>query len=294
MRLIAAGLGPLRFLIVIIVIQTNAAIAQIRLNEVYCDPPGTDTLEYVELHGPAGASLSGLTVVTIEGDSESDIGTVRRAWALSDPIPDDGFFVIGTATTPNIDLSVGTSNILQNGAATILLVSDYAAPPGGDVDNDDDGSVDVGVSMGTIIDSVARFDDSSSPNVAYFDAPIVGPAVSGPDDFNIARRTDGIDTDIPADWCYTSHSDAPSDPPITPPPTGIDGLELATPGVANNHSCPPPPPVAIDVELPLTNADGPITITLSATDDEAPGPEPLTYRVAFGLHPHAPTTAPGA
>lgn len=292
MRFTLARTRHLYFLIVIATLHTNTAIAQIHLNEVYCDSPGTDTLEYIELHGPPAHSLSGLTVVTIEGDSESDIGAVRRAWSLSDPIPDDGFYVLGTTTTPNVDMNVGTSNVLQNGAATILLVSDYTAPPGGDVDADDDGAVDAGISIGTIVDSVARFDKSTAPNVAYFSAPIVGPAAYISSGLNIARRTDGVDTDIPADWCYTSRSDAPSDPPITPPPVGADGLEIATPGVANNHSCPPPPPAAIDVEISLTNADDPVTITLNATDNEAPGPDPLTYEVVFGLHPLAPTTSP--
>ena len=81
------------------VVTVHAAVcradtADVRLNEVYSDAPGTDTIEYIELHGLPGDSLAGLSVLTIEGDTESDVGVIldvmqsEDGWRL---LVDSGF-----------------------------------------------------------------------------------------------------------------------------------------------------------------------------------------------------------
>ncbi|MCU0621789.1 MAG: hypothetical protein MUC69_09820, partial [Gemmatimonadales bacterium] len=63
-------------------LAAGTASAQITLNEIRIDHTGTDTDEYVELAGPAGASLAGYHVVVI-GDGTGGCGIVEAAIDLN-------------------------------------------------------------------------------------------------------------------------------------------------------------------------------------------------------------------
>lgn len=97
--------------------------AQIYINEVDYDQPGTDDAEFIELVGPDGASLDGYAIVLVNGFN----GTVYDSLDLTGRvIPNDningyGFFVVGAATVPNVD-SIPPSWTIQNGSPDGILL----------------------------------------------------------------------------------------------------------------------------------------------------------------------------
>ena len=106
----------------------NAA-TNILINEVDADTPDTDVAEFIELFGPGGTSLDGLSVVLYNGSNDSSYDVIDLD---GHSIPADGYFVIGSANVPNVDLVEFTSNGIQNGAdAVALVIGDASAYPFG-------------------------------------------------------------------------------------------------------------------------------------------------------------------
>ncbi len=162
---------------------TSAALAgpSIRLNEIYASHSGTDDREFIELIG--SGSLDNLAIVVVEGDAPA-AGTIDRVWDLTgNTMPADGFFVVGDDGVPNLDLSVGTSNTLENGTETFYLlnVTDLAglsALVGTDLDTNDDGIYDgtAITDFGSIVDIVAMVDTGFGTGDQVYDgAPVRGP-----------------------------------------------------------------------------------------------------------------------
>jgi len=200
----------------------------ILINEVLADPDGSDTKEYVELLGPPSAPLDGLWLVVIEGQTASKGGIDAAIDLTGYTIPPDGYFVLGDAglsdPPPPLfdppDLLLGASNSFENGSQTLLLVENYEAPPGDDVDADKDGTADG--TIGTIVDAVGLVGGYGYPDYAvYFGAPEVGPQ-AGAFPGGVARIPTGVDTDTAADWSFLSRL-----------LDGSDGGKPATPGWAN-------------------------------------------------------------
>ena len=94
----------------------------VHLNELYISHAGTDDQEYVELIGQPGLSLANHMVLVVEGEGLA-AGTLDQAFDLTgQTIPLDGYFVLGDTAVANVDLVVGTTNIIENGTETIYLV----------------------------------------------------------------------------------------------------------------------------------------------------------------------------
>lgn len=98
------------------------APASIVINEVMYDEPGGDTGAdiFTELYGPAGTSLTGYTLVGVNGSNNSDYLTVN----LTGTIPSDGFVVIaGSAAAGSVLASrdITESVDWQNGPDAIQL-----------------------------------------------------------------------------------------------------------------------------------------------------------------------------
>ncbi len=90
----------------------------VRINEVYYDTPGGDSLCFAEIHGPSGTNLNGYTLVGVNGNGGADYATIDLAGYT---IPGDGFFVIGDAAgVANVDLVDSVAN-LQNGPDNVEL-----------------------------------------------------------------------------------------------------------------------------------------------------------------------------
>jgi hypothetical protein len=102
------------------------ALASMVINELNADNPGgPDSEEFIELYGPANASLNGLVVVFLGGTT----GTIYDAIDLDGYTTDEnGFFVLGNAATTNVDYIFPDAHI-QNGPDGIAIfaadASDY-------------------------------------------------------------------------------------------------------------------------------------------------------------------------
>lgn len=111
----------------LLVLMLSAALsAQVYINEVDYDQPGTDENEFVELVGPDGTDLTGYTLELVNGNNGSVYNTVDLT---GQTIPNDnengfGFLVIGSTTVANVDFvpSGWTSNAVQNGAPDGILL----------------------------------------------------------------------------------------------------------------------------------------------------------------------------
>jgi hypothetical protein len=207
-------------------------LAPLKINEIHRNDASIDDREFIEILGPGGLKLSGLAVIEIEGDRSlaGQQGRIDSVWLLgATTIPADGYLVLGDAAVPNVDVVIGDQNQLENGTATFLLIDGFSGtshPPGTDIDSDNDGVVDAGINLGTIVDAIALADDGlDAPGVladrVYFAAVTIGPiGASAP--AGVARRSDGLDSEDPDDFCILGVAG-----------DGSDGLSIPTPGVAN-------------------------------------------------------------
>ena len=99
------------------------ATAQIVINEVDADTPGTDTAEFVELYdgGAGNTDLTGLVLVFYNGSDDASY----KAFDLDGTSTGaDGFFVLcgDAANVANCDLDVSpNTNLIQNGADAVAL-----------------------------------------------------------------------------------------------------------------------------------------------------------------------------
>lgn len=115
----------------------TSAFAQVAINEVDYQNPGTDSTEWIELTGKAGTDLTGYSLVLINGSD----GSVYNTAALSGSIPadftsawggDGGFFVVGTFDTttaavfgsPDLTPPGWTTNQIQNGSPDLIQLYD--------------------------------------------------------------------------------------------------------------------------------------------------------------------------
>ncbi|CAM2006896.1 hypothetical protein [Acanthopleuribacter pedis] len=94
--------------------------AQIFINELDSDQAGTEDREFVELFGPANASLDGHVLVFFNGNGDVSYNTIDLDGQTLDA---NGFFVIGGSGIPGANLPLSNS-ALQNGADAVALYQD--------------------------------------------------------------------------------------------------------------------------------------------------------------------------
>ncbi|MEM0939129.1 MAG: choice-of-anchor I family protein [Bacteroidota bacterium] len=95
--------------------------AQITINELDVDQTSIDTGEFIELYGPANASLDGLVLVFFDGNDDLSYLVVDLDGQSLD---ENGFFVLGTSTVPNVDMTFSEAdNNIQNGADAVALIT---------------------------------------------------------------------------------------------------------------------------------------------------------------------------
>ena len=152
--------------------MASLAVAQDRpavvISEVLASHTGPDDTEYVELSGPAGTSLAGLSLIVVEGDATGP-GTIDRRidFAPGDHLGDNGFFLIGNpaglgaryAVVP--DRATG-ADLLENSSLTLALVETASvqtgAPGAGEV----------------VLDAIGLSDGGAGDRF-FFGAPVIGP-----------------------------------------------------------------------------------------------------------------------
>lgn len=148
----------------------------IAINEIRIDQGGGDSDEYVEISGPAGASLDGLSYVVI-GDGTGGSGVVEEVVDLSGAtIGPDGNFLVASGDfrigVGEVDL-VADLNFENSDNVTHLLVADFTGAPGDDLDTDDDGTFDT-VPWSEVVDGVALVESFGSGDAIYSETT-VGP-----------------------------------------------------------------------------------------------------------------------
>ncbi len=185
------------------------------LNELLVSHTGTDDSEYVELHGTAGESLAGLSLINVEGDSNSNTGHIdwRIDFKPFHRIGSNGFFLVGNCNglaqnyqvTPDKAIN---NNTLENSSSTYALVR-TASLTGEQVTGQE-----------AIIDSIA-LTDGGTQDQFFFDAPVVGPdgrfIPAG-----VRRIQDGVDTNQTSDWIAADFNLGGAN---TPRGGGLDGCQ---------------------------------------------------------------------
>ncbi len=98
----------------------TASFGQV-INEVDADTPGTDMAEFVEILWTPNTALDNLSVVFFNGNDDASYQVYDLDGFVTDA---DGFFILandGIATAS--DISIGASNVIQNGADAVALYS---------------------------------------------------------------------------------------------------------------------------------------------------------------------------
>lgn len=100
-------------------IITLGGSANIIINEIDSDTPGTDAAEFVELYdgGVGNSDLSGLVVVFYNGSNDLSYAAFDLDGYSTDA---NGYFVLGNSGVPSVDLTFN-GNVLQNGADAVAL-----------------------------------------------------------------------------------------------------------------------------------------------------------------------------
>ena len=185
------------------------------INEFVFNHSGSDAGEFVEVFGDPNTDYSNLWLIQIEGDANSNEGTIDSAIQVGSTDA-DGFWTTGFL-----------NNTFENGTVTLLLVEDFTGNVGDDLDLNDDGTPET-APWTSVVDSVA-VRDSGIDDLTYADTELAQ-GFDG-NDFTVggaSRIPDGTDTDAPADWVRNDFS--------TPVPgTGSprDAEALNTPGSSN-------------------------------------------------------------
>jgi hypothetical protein len=236
---------------------TRAATGDaVLLNEALVSHTGADTTEFVELYGTPGASLAGLALLAVEGDSTQTPGRVdwRLDFAATAHLGGNGFYLVGNpqglgaapyGVTPDvaIDIDETVAQILENGSQTLALVVAASAPAVGGL-----------VTGGEVVRDAVGVTDGGSGDQFYFGVPPNPPAVVGPDAAGflppgVARSPAGRDTDTANDWAITNNN--------------LDASHTPTPASPYNF-----PPTASCGPAVSTVAGTPVTAPVSATDPD--------------------------
>ena len=176
-------------------------------------------------------SLTGFAVLIVEGDGVAS-GTLDRIIDLTgQTMPADGYFVMGSNLVTNVDMIIGTTNLIENGTETFYLIRTANLAPVNallnmTVDPQGDGITVLACIVNQIVETVAMTDGTVGDRV-YDNSEN---NTLGPDGANFPA---GIyrGKDFPGPWCG-AFLDFNSGPNTTQP---------RTPG-ALNSTCPTPVP----------------------------------------------------
>ena len=118
------------------------AYGQVVINEVDADQEGTDNMEFIELLSDMpNQSLDGLVVVLFNGSDDASYEAIDLDGFTTDG---DGFLIIGGDLVPGVDIALGETNVIQNGADAVAIFSGNA----------DDFPEDTPVTTANLIDAV--------------------------------------------------------------------------------------------------------------------------------------------
>ncbi|ACB53973.1 hypothetical protein cce_4625 [Crocosphaera subtropica ATCC 51142] len=199
---------------------TGGSVANVIINEIDSDTPGTDSVEFIELYdgGVGNTSLDGLVVVLYNGNGDVSYNAIDLDGQTTNP---EGFFVIGSAMVPNVDLVAFTTNSLQNGADAVAL---YA----GDASDFPSGTP---VTSSNLIDAIAY----------------------GTNDADDAELLNGLGQTIQFNENSGPNGDDNDSLSRVPDATGSFIAQTPTPGSVNESSTPPPAEMTFIYEIQGTS-----------------------------------------
>jgi hypothetical protein len=205
----------------------------VSLNEIVMNDVSTDDREFVEICGTPGQSLTGYTLVVIEGEGASS-GLIDVAIGLTGVVAANGLYTVGDplVTCANQTMAVST---LENGGETILLVLGFTGAVGQDIDAGNDGVADGPI--GTIVDGIG-FGLATSGDLTYYGVPVLGPdmGTDGTANFDVAAA--GRCGDCSGGWTIICLEGTEGAPVCAPNPQNPQYLIThATPCEVN--ACPP-------------------------------------------------------
>lgn len=143
-----------------LIVTSLAFEGPIVISEIRIDQPGADNDEYVELAGPPGASLDGISFIVIgDGSAAQGSGTIEVLVSLAGQvIPESGYFVIAESSFSLGSASMTAALNFENGDnVTHMLVRDLAAANGADLDADNDCVIDR-EPWSAVLDAVSMLD----------------------------------------------------------------------------------------------------------------------------------------
>ncbi|MCK0069127.1 hypothetical protein [Kordiimonas laminariae] len=185
------------------------------INEFVANHDSTDTNEYIEIFGDPNTDLSNYWIIDIDGDSNAP-GRINNVYQVG-TTDENGFWVTDFQ-----------NNAIQNGTGTLLLVTNFTGSDGSDLDADDDGVLDV-TPWDAIIDSIAVSDGGSGDQT--YSSVVLTRGFDGDSNTvgGASRVTDGVDTDVVADWVRNDFDGQG----IIDGAQAEDGEAINTPGTAN-------------------------------------------------------------
>ncbi|RPI83476.1 MAG: ExeM/NucH family extracellular endonuclease, partial [Chloroflexi bacterium] len=194
-----------------------------KINEFSANTTGTD-VEFVEIYGSPDTDYSAYTILEIEGDSGTAVGTVDEA------IP------VGTTDINGLWLGNLPANALENGTITLLLVNNFTGSLNTDLDTDNNGTFE-DTPWDAIVDSIA-VNDGGAGDITY-GTPALGVSYDGLSfaPGGASRIPDGFDTEAATDWVRNDF-DLAGIPGF--PGSIILGEAYNTPGEPNQVFVPPP------------------------------------------------------
>ncbi|OUW04256.1 MAG: hypothetical protein CBD11_00775 [Phycisphaera sp. TMED151] len=142
--------------------------ADVYINEVRRDEPGADNNDYVEVRGPSGQSMDGISLIII-GDGAGGSGVVEEVINLSGlVVGSDGALLIceDTFTLGPIALAdlipEGGVNLENSDNITLALVTNFSGSLDQDLDTDDNGTLDATPWLG-VVDAVGSVENTDTP-----------------------------------------------------------------------------------------------------------------------------------
>lgn len=90
----------------------------LEINEIDVDQTSSDTMEFVELKSQPNVSLNGYVLVFFNGGDDESYRTVDLESVTTD---DEGFAIIGGTMVPDADVTIGTTNSIQNGPDAVAV-----------------------------------------------------------------------------------------------------------------------------------------------------------------------------
>lgn len=124
LRTFAKNINIMRTILTILItlISIQFSFGQVVINELDCDTPGTDTLEFIELKTPLpNTSLDGYVLVLFNGSS-SGMDSSYYAKDLDGTTTDEnGLLVLGSTTLIPFPQVIIPSNLIQQGADAVAI-----------------------------------------------------------------------------------------------------------------------------------------------------------------------------